>query len=148
MTNRTRDANSNPTWRGWQAYIMAVICLLAGVLVGYFMRGSAPATPPPPVPQHSPIADAPQQMPSLEDMKRLADKQAESLLANAQSDPKNPDLLNQIGNIYRVAHQFQTAESYYNKALEANPRNVSAHGFGVLHVLPAAIGRRYRTGDH
>jgi tetratricopeptide (TPR) repeat protein len=69
---------------------------------------------------------APQKMPTLEDMKRMADKQAEPLLAKLKTDPNNAELLNQIGNLYRMTHQFQDAASYYNKALEINPKNVGA----------------------
>jgi tetratricopeptide (TPR) repeat protein len=65
-------------------------------------------------------------MPTLEDMKRMADKQAEPLLAKLKTDPNNAELLNQIGNLYRMTHQFQDAASYYNKALEINPKNVGA----------------------
>ncbi|HTZ82928.1 MAG TPA: tetratricopeptide repeat protein [Candidatus Acidoferrales bacterium] len=107
---------------------MAVICLLIGVLVGYLVRGSAPVAPAAaPVPsQAAPVTPTggTQQMPSLDDMKRMADKQAEPLLEKLKADPKNADLLNQVANLYRMTHQFQLAASYYQKSLEANPANV------------------------
>lgn len=106
---------------------MAVICLLIGVVVGYLVRGSAPvssATAPQPVAAPAAPAGDTQQMPSLDDMKRMADKQAEPLLEKLKTDPRNPDLLNQVGNIYRMTHQFQLAASYYQKSLDANPANV------------------------
>lgn len=106
---------------------MAVICLLIGVVVGYLVRGSAPVTsataPQPAAAPAAPAGDT-QQMPSLDDMKRMADKQAEPLLEKLKTDPRNPDLLNQVGNIYRMTHQFQLAASYYQKSLDANPANV------------------------
>ncbi len=125
MNREDREsANPSATWRPWQAYVMAVVCLLIGVVVGYLARGSA-STITVPAPQQSPTASADTQpMPSMDDMKRMADKQAEPLLDKLQTDPKNADLLNQVGNIYRMTHQFQTAASYYQKSLEANPRNV------------------------
>ncbi len=123
----TESANSNVTWLGWQVYVMAAICLLIGLPVGYLARGSAPASAPITQLQQNPAAGvAPQQMPSLEDMQHMADKQAEPLLAKLKADPNNADLLNQIGNIYRATHQFQTAASYYEKSLQANPKNVGA----------------------
>lgn len=133
MKEAGKTSNPKATWHARQAYVMAVICLAIGVAFGYLVRGSAPistisvATAQPnatagPV-QH---AVQPQQMPSLEDMKRMADQQAAPLLAKLQTDPGNADLLNQVGNIYRVTHQFQTAASYYQKSLEANPKNVGA----------------------
>ena len=126
MPTNPIQTDQAPTWRPWQAYVMAVICLLVGVLVGYLARGSVSSASAPTLQQHSQPPAASQQMPSLEDMKRMADKQAEPLLNRLQSDPNNADLLNQIGNIYRAAHQFQTAASYYNKSLAANPKNVGA----------------------
>jgi len=133
MTTETKEATtSSAIWPAWQVYVMAVVCLAVGVLVGYLARGSAPvATTPTNVAQASaaqPAAadSAPQKMPSLEDMKRMADKQAEPLLAKLKTDPNNAELLNQIGNLYRMTHQFQDAATYYNKALEINPKNVGA----------------------
>jgi cytochrome c-type biogenesis protein CcmH/NrfG len=118
----------NLGWKGWQAYTMAAICLVAGLFVGYFARGSAPAAKavtPAPVP--TAVAEVPaQQMPSLEDMKRMADNQVKPLLAKLQSDPKNADLLNQVGNVYRLTHQFKTAAEYYERSLDADPKNVGA----------------------
>jgi tetratricopeptide (TPR) repeat protein len=127
MSNETDSTtNRNATWQPWQAYVMAAICLLAGVSVGYLARGSAPARPAAQVPQSVATPPAQQQMPSLDDIKRMADKQVEPLLAKLQSDPKNAELLNQVGNFYRMAHQFKTAASYYEKSLASNPKNVGA----------------------
>ncbi len=64
-------------------------------------------------------------MPSLDDMKRMADKQAEPLLAKLKTDPKNVDLLNKIALTYKAAHQFQDAISYFQKALDVDPKNVA-----------------------
>jgi tetratricopeptide (TPR) repeat protein len=127
MSENRQFSNSDSTWQPWQAYVMAVICLLIGVVVGYLVRGSAPvssATAPQPAAAAAVAAGDTQQMPSLDDMKRMADKQAEPLLEKLKTDPRNPDLLNQVGNIYRMTHQFQLAASYYRKSLDANPANV------------------------
>jgi cytochrome c-type biogenesis protein CcmH/NrfG len=128
MNGETRDtAKTSVNWQPWQVYAMAAICLLVGVLVGYLVRGSEPAASSASAIQQNPLSSPSQkQMPSLEDMKRMADQQAAPLLAKLKTDPNNADLLNQIGGIYRVTHQFETAASYYQKSLEANPKNVGA----------------------
>lgn len=129
MNGETRGtAKTNLNWQPWQVYGMAAICLLVGVLVGYLVRGSEPgASSAAAVPQNPrPAPSTQQRMPSLEDMERMADQQAAPLLAKLKTDPKNADLLNQIGGIYRVTHQFKTAASYYQKSLEAKPKNVGA----------------------
>jgi cytochrome c-type biogenesis protein CcmH/NrfG len=127
MNDKVESASQNLKWQSWQVYVMAATCLIVGVLVGYLVRGSAPvATTQSPAAQSAPgtPAAAQQKVPTLDDMKRMADKQAESLLAKLKADPSNADLLNQVGNIYRMTHQFQTASTYYQKSLEVNPKNV------------------------
>jgi cytochrome c-type biogenesis protein CcmH/NrfG len=65
------------------------------------------------------------QMPNLDDMKKMADTKAAPLLEKLKSDPNNKDLLFQVGNIYKATHQFKDAAGYYNKALQADPKNVA-----------------------
>lgn len=110
---------------------MAAACLVIGLALGYLFRGSAshavqtsPASPT--ASADGTPAGAPAQMPTLEDMKRMADKKAEPLLAKLKTDPNNSDLLNQIGTLYKSTHQFKDAAGYYQKALDANPKNVAA----------------------
>ena len=110
---------------------MAAICLVVGVALGYLFRGSeAHSTPATPASEVASAASNPAgshpQMPSLEDMKRMADKQAEPLLSKLKADPNNSDLLNQIGMLYKATHQFKDAAVYYQKAINANPGNVAA----------------------
>ena len=78
-------------------------------------------------------------MPSLEDLKRMADKKAEFLLAQLKSDPNNADTLNHLGMIYKSAHQFKEAEDYFQKSLQANPKNAD-----VRTDLASCL---YFTGD-
>ncbi len=131
---KEQPRRSTTTWKPGQTYAMAAVCLVIGVVVGYLVRGSAaPANPSAAMaasaaaPSGSPHGGAePGQMPSLEGMKRMADKQAEPLLTKLKSDPNNAELLNQIGSVYRITHQFQTAADYYKKSLAIDPKNVGA----------------------
>jgi cytochrome c-type biogenesis protein CcmH/NrfG len=118
-------------WKSTQVYAMSVVCLLIGLTLGYLFRGSESRRPQQAQATPAPVADAaPQaphpQMPTLDDMKRMADKKAEPLLVKLKADPKNPEILNQLGTLYKATHQFQEASSYYQKALEADPKNVAA----------------------
>ncbi len=54
----------------------------------------------------------------------MADKKAEPLLAQLQADPKNTDVLVQLGNIYLATHQFKEASGYFAKAVEIKPKDV------------------------
>jgi cytochrome c-type biogenesis protein CcmH/NrfG len=130
-------------WRGPQVYAMAAICLVLGLGIGYFLRGSqspaAPtaaqaaaaaseANPHAAMPQGNPHggmqspAGAP---PTLDQMKHMAEKSAEPLLEKLKKDPKNPQLLNDVGKLYRATHQFREAEQYFGKALEYDPKNAA-----------------------
>ena len=65
------------------------------------------------------------QPPSLDQMKQMADKQAEPLIAKLKDDPKNTDILNQLGKIYLSTHQFTQAAEYFSKSLELKPKDVA-----------------------
>ena len=129
-----KPATEGSAWRAQQVYAMAVVCLLIGLAIGYLFRGSqSPALPAPapgtasanvPAPA-SPANAMAGHMPSLEEMKRMADKKAEPLLEKLKSDPNNSDLLVEIGKIYNSTHQFKEAVDYYNRALQVDPKNVA-----------------------
>jgi tetratricopeptide (TPR) repeat protein len=125
---------------------MVVVCLVIGLAIGYLLRGSAAPTPPatamaaagqPGADPHAGMGQRP--MPSLDDMKRVADKQAEPLLTTLKSDPKNAAVLNKTALTYKAAHQFKEAIPYFQKALDVDPKNV-----GIRDDLASCM---YYTGD-
>jgi cytochrome c-type biogenesis protein CcmH len=81
----------------------------------------------------------PKEKPTLDDLKRMADKQAAPLLAKLKSDPKNPQLWNQVGLAYKSAHQFKEAAGYFEKSLQFDPKNL-----GVRADYASCL---YYTGD-
>jgi len=116
-------------WTSTQAYVLSVICLLVGVAVGYLVRGSAPA--PENVAARAQVssgASEPQpaangtQTPSPEQLRHMADTQAQPLLKQLESDPKNAALLYQIGNLYYDAQQYPEAVKYYEQSLQIDPK--------------------------
>lgn len=128
MNNQLNEP-SGSDWRPVSVYAMAAVCLVLGAMVGYLLRGSGASTRPRPAAAREPVlnsAPAAPQMPSLDDMKRMADKQAEPLLAKLRADPNNPDLLVQVAMIYQATHRFEEAAEYYRKALQIQPDNVTA----------------------
>lgn len=127
----TNSSNSG-TWTSTQAYVLSVICLLVGVAVGYLVRGSAPN-------QTATAAAAPAstngtgtqggmpgagnaQQPSPEQLRQMADTQAQPLLAQLKTDPNNAKLLYQIGNLYYDAQQYPDAVKYYEDSLKIDPK--------------------------
>src|SRR5208283_4556902 len=114
MDNEANQPSASGTnWTPTQTYAMAAVCLVIGVLVGYLIRGSAhPAAQATPTEMQQAASAPPpgmgqQKMPTLDDMKRMTDKQVEPLLAKLKTDPKNVKLLNQIALTYKAGHQFK-----------------------------------------
>jgi cytochrome c-type biogenesis protein CcmH/NrfG len=123
------QTTSGSVWQAKQVYAMAAVCLLLGLAIGYLFRDSqSPAPPVPLAGGNQPAATAGPmggQIPTLEDMKQMADKKAAPLLEKLKSDPNNSDLLIQIGNIYKATHQFKDAAGYYDKVVHLDPKNVA-----------------------
>jgi len=107
-------------------YAMAIICLLAGLGIGYLMRSSQLAVA---APQHVAAASPHGAMPpghphSLEDLKQISDQQAAPLLAKLKSNPGDTALLTQVAALYHTTHRFKEAAEYYNQAVDIDPKNV------------------------
>jgi cytochrome c-type biogenesis protein CcmH/NrfG len=79
------------------------------------------------------------QMPTMAEMKQMADKQAAPLLARLKTDPNNSTVLTQIGAIYHSTHQFKEAATFYGMAVQADPKNVA-----LRTKLASSL---YRGGD-
>jgi cytochrome c-type biogenesis protein CcmH/NrfG len=148
-------ATSKLSWQPRALVVMCAVCLATGFLAGYLLRGSASAPAqtfsaamqlPGPSSQTMQATDqAPnphqpgKEKPTLDDLKRMAGKKAEPLLAKLKSDPKNPRLWNQVGLIYKSAHQFKEAAGYFEKSLQYDPKNL-----GVRADYASCM---YYTGD-
>jgi tetratricopeptide (TPR) repeat protein len=112
-------------WTSTQAYVLSVICLLVGVAVGYLVRGSAPSADNPVQARaaaEAALSSAPGTQSTVEQLRQMADTQAQPLLKQLESDPKNSALLYQIGNFYYDAQQYPEAVKYYGQSLEIDPR--------------------------
>jgi tetratricopeptide (TPR) repeat protein len=157
-TTPAAASTSSPRAR---VYIKAGLALIAGLAAGYLFRGSQPApspvaanvgqpstrtgAPPNREEQTKRITGTPEaamgsrRMPSLDDMRLMADTQAAPLLEKLKSDPNNAALLSQVGAIYHTTHQFQQAAGYYQKAVQADPKDVA-----LRTKLASSL---YRSGD-
>jgi cytochrome c-type biogenesis protein CcmH/NrfG len=127
------DANDRQPkfWSNTQAYTMGAICMILGVAVGYLVHAPAVAGSRAPAAMVSPPPSAPAGMPSPQDMKRMADKQAGPLLEQLQKDPKNPELLARIGTAYLAAQQFPSALQYLEQSatVKATPETLNELSF-------------------
>jgi len=122
--------NRSGNWTSTQAYVLAVICLLSGVIVGYLLRNSRPPQASVPakqatVPSQGSQPGAMGAPVTAAQLKRMADKQAEPLLNGLKTKPTDAGLLAQAGNVYYDAHQFNDAIDYYGRSLQSDPKNTT-----------------------
>jgi len=107
--------------------------------MGYLVHAPADANANVPAAAVAPTQATPASlsMPSPQDMKRMADKQAAPLLVELQKDPKNPDLLAKIGAAYMAAQQFPVAQQYYEQSVAAKP---DAEAMNALAFVYYSLG--------
>jgi len=108
------------------AYVLAVVCLIVGIAIGYLVRGGSVPTPTAESHEghnHPPAQTMGEGQVTPEQMKHMADKQAEPLLTKLKSSPNDPTLLANVGNVYYDAHQFKEAIDYYSRSLQSAPNN-------------------------
>ena len=110
------------SWTTPQVYVLASLCLLIGVAVGYLFRGSA--TPPVQVSastlEQSNSALPQQQAGSAQDsLERTATPYLDALNRN----PDDYDSLVKLGDLYYDAQQYPNAIQYYGRALTIHPES-------------------------
>lgn len=120
------EATQTGQWTRKQASLLFAVCLIAGIGGGWTIRGlnkpvasnAAPVTT-------SSASAANTVAPSAARLKEMADQQAAPLIAKLNADPKNPDLLTSVGNLYYDAQQYSIAVDYYGRALQARPADAA-----------------------
>lgn len=133
------------SWNTLQVYGMATVCLILGIAVGYLLHapvvassvGSAQTAG---APAGSPPTASPQ-MPSAADLKRMADKKVEPLLEQLKRNPKDADVLEQIGRSYMAAQQFQSAQQYLEQSVAAQPKPETLNELSFVYVKMGDIDK-------
>lgn len=139
MTNAPTLESATPGFlQPKQVCLMAALFALLGLGIGYAFRvfqGSPSASL-----AGARAASTPQmRIPTLDDMKQMADHQAAPLLARLKTNPNDGALLVQVAGIYHGHHQFKQAAAYYEKAVGSDPKNV-----GLRTQFASSL---YRSGD-
>ena len=125
-----QQASSQVTsgWKTSHVYILAAICFLLGLPTGYLFHGGSPLAA---TSAQSAAAAQPAQPSaapndgnvSPEQLRHMADKTAEPVLAELKSKPNDPALLAKAGDVYYDAQQFAEAVKYYESALKVDPKD-------------------------
>jgi tetratricopeptide (TPR) repeat protein len=116
-------------WTSRQALILVTLCLAAGITGGWLVRGlqKTPQSSLAQRPSLSSVAVPASSSPSptSQNLREMADTQAASLLAKLSADPRNPDTLASIANLYYDAQQYPVAVDYYSRSLQSRPSDAS-----------------------
>lgn len=120
MAHKESPAPPQGSWSSREAYLLALVCLLAGLVMGYLFHGSSAPTAPTVAASQGPAPTQPA-MPNANDLAPLA----APLLAALKADPNNFDTLTQLGNLYYDHQVFPDAIEYYNRALAVRPKEVN-----------------------
>jgi tetratricopeptide (TPR) repeat protein len=117
-------------WTTREAYLLAMVCLFVGIVVGYLLRGSAtPAQSTSagggamPGPAVSAPADTQQNQPT-QSLASLTPT-VQPMLDALKADPKNFDVLVNLGNAYYDHKFYEEATKYYERALGVRPNDVN-----------------------
>lgn len=135
------DGSSQKRWNNAQAYGLAIGCLALGVAAGYLIHARLQPPAPPSAPrqqahQLSPHAGGVQV--TAEQLKHMADKQAEPLLAKLEQNPNDADVLAELGKAYLYVREFQRSTDYYERSvkIKPDPRVLTTLG-GAYHLAGA-----------
>lgn len=119
---------SQKQWTGRQALILMALCLSIGIGGGWLIRSVRNSTQVDAAKSSAPAAAAASSAAPAQnqaDLKSMADSQAAPLLQTLKSDPKNPEVLTSIGNLYYDAQQYATAVDFYGRALQSKPSDAA-----------------------
>lgn len=119
----TPKTQSNSSWTTTQVYVLAVLCFLLGLPTGYLFHAGPAVEAKPVVSAAQPSAAMTGGQPTPEQMRRMADKTAEPLLAQLKTNPRDSELLAKVGNVYYDTQQYNEAIRYYSDALKYDPKN-------------------------
>jgi cytochrome c-type biogenesis protein CcmH/NrfG len=122
--------HSNDNWTSTQVYVLATICLVIGIGLGYFIQGSkSPASAPgAQVASETPgtqqqLGPGQIQAPPEQKSPEATAKLVEPMLQQLKTNPLDSQLLTQIGNTYYDNGDFTKAIEYYGRALTVNPKD-------------------------
>src|SRR3954468_415879 len=104
--------------------VFGIAGIFFGVLVGWII-GSQRATvaaPPPP----AAAASVSSSTPSGQAAPAFDEARAAELKANASRNPTDAEIRVQLGNLYFDAERYDEATSWYEQALQVDPKNVNA----------------------
>jgi cytochrome c-type biogenesis protein CcmH/NrfG len=126
-------------WSLGRISVLATVSLLIGLAAGFVMRGSSPLAVKAAavsVPQAQSVARP--DMPDETQLKHMAQKQAEPLMAKLQQTPDDATLLAQVARTYLRAGQYDIAAQYYERSVKSKPDADVLTSLGGVYLYSGA----------
>jgi tetratricopeptide (TPR) repeat protein len=130
---RPEPQTKSGLWTTTQAYTLGVVCLVAGLAIGYLLRGSdvftsGGASTQAAAPNSSSSSSPNFSMPGMgmnlsAQTAEAVDKTAAPLVAQLQANPNDASIATRIGNLYDDAKMYPKAIEYYEKSVKLSPSN-------------------------
>ena len=143
-----RNESTVRSWRSTQIYGLVVICLLAVIGIAYLARASLRASAVKPQMARPAVAHASDVKITVDQLKQMADKQAEPLLARLRQSPDDPFLLTEIAKIYYQTRQFPMAAKYYEDSVRVKPDPVVLVKLGGAYHLEGDDDKAIGAWNH
>jgi cytochrome c-type biogenesis protein CcmH/NrfG len=121
----TERNQSRGMWTSREAYLLALACLVSGLLMGYLLRGTSPGVPSAGTIPAGAAASAPPMGGTAPATAETVQPLAAPLLAALKADPNNADTLISLGNLYYDQHVYPQAIQYYTRALAVRPNDAN-----------------------
>ncbi len=122
MSRDVRQNESDKTWSSREAYLLAMVTLFCGLIVGYLFHGSTATGNSGAVSAPVATASVPANQTASPEQLRIM---VQPMLDAARANPKDPEPLIQAGNTYYDHRFYNEAIQYYDQALGLRPDDVN-----------------------
>ena len=136
-------------WTTTQAYTLGVVCLVAGLAIGYLLHGSDVFTSAAPSQSSAPASSSSGNFPMPGTGMNLGtqtaeavDKTAAPMIAQLQATPNDASIATKIGNLYDDAKMYPKAIEYYEKSVKLSPGIRMCSRIWALRISTTAIPTR------
>jgi cytochrome c-type biogenesis protein CcmH/NrfG len=143
-----RNESTAKSWSRTKVYGLVVICVLLVTSIGYLARASFRASVVKPQAARPAVAHASNVKITVDQLKQMADKQAEPLLARLRQSPDDPSLLTEIAKIYYQTRQFPMAAKYYEDSVRVKPDAVVLVKLGGAYHLEGDDDKAIGAWNH
>lgn len=116
-----RESRSG-VWSSREAYLLGMVCLFAGLVGGWLIRGSSSSSSSPPVAASAPAA-APASSSGTSSLS--LNQEVQPLLDALKANPKDVPTLINVGNAYYDHKDWSEAIRYYQQALDLRPSDIN-----------------------